>query len=115
MTYSKVFKEKSGGETQVPFYVAIIASFVRVYTKTSVLGGDPIGLVLFDEVFDKMDANRMHSMMNFINSMPLQVIIACPPQRMDILQKFAKTTLIMVRQGTKASVLPMIQNEEVEQ
>lgn len=50
MSYSKVFKEKSGGETQVPFYVAIIASFVRVYTKTNVLGGDPIGLVLFDEV-----------------------------------------------------------------
>lgn len=112
MTYSKVFKEKSGGETQVPFYVAIIASFVRVYTKNSIVAGDPIGLVLFDEVFDKMDANRMHAMMNFINSMPLQVIIACPPQRMDILQEFAKTTLIMVRQGTKAKVLPMIKKEE---
>jgi len=115
MTYSKVFKEKSGGETQVPFYVAIIASFVRVYTKNNLLGGDPIGLVLFDEVFDKMDANRMHAMMSFINSMPLQVIIACPPQRMDILQKFAKTTLIMVRQGTKASVLPLIKKEEDEE
>ena len=112
MTYSKVFKEKSGGETQVPFYVAIIASFVRVYTKNSVVAGDPIGLVLFDEVFDKMDANRMHAMMSFINSMPLQVIIACPPQRMDILQEFAKTTLIMVRQGTKATVLPMIKKDE---
>lgn len=115
MTYSKVFKEKSGGETQVPFYVAIIASFVRVYTKNTLLGGDPIGLVLFDEVFDKMDANRMHAMMNFINSMPLQVIIACPPQRMDILQEFATTTLIMVRQGTKASVLPMIKKQEADE
>ncbi len=115
MTYSKVFKEKSGGETQVPFYVAIIASFVRVYTKNSVVAGDPIGLVLFDEVFDKMDANRMHAMMNFINSMPLQVIIACPPQRMDILQEFAKTTLIMVRQGTKATVMPVIKKDEVEE
>ena len=114
MTYSKVFKEKSGGETQVPFDVAIIASFVRIYTKSSVLAGDPIGLVLFDEVFDKMDANRMHAMMNFINSMPLQVIIACPPQRMDILQEFAKTTLIMVRQGTRATVFPMVKKEEDE-
>ncbi len=112
MSYSKVFKEKSGGETQVPFYVAIIASFVRVYTKNSIVAGDPIGLVLFDEVFDKMDANRMHAMMSFINSMPLQVIIACPPQRMDILQGFAKTTLIMVRQGNRATVLPMIRKEE---
>jgi len=57
----------------------------------------------------------MHAMMSFINSMPLQVIIACPPQRMDILQKFAKTTLIMVRQGTKASVLPLIKKEEDEE
>ena len=112
MTYSKVFKEKSGGETQVPFYVAIIASFVRVYTKNGFQGGDPIGIVMFDEVFDKMDANRMRAMMNFILSMPLQVIIACPPQRMDILQRFADTTLIMVRQGTKATVLPAVKKKE---
>ncbi|MCR5349456.1 MAG: AAA family ATPase [Acholeplasmatales bacterium] len=113
MTYSKVFKEKSGGETQVPFYVAIIASFVRVYTKSGFQGGDPIGIVMFDEVFDKMDANRMRAMMNFILSMPLQVIIACPPQRMDILQEFAETTLIMVRQGTKATVLPAVKKKDV--
>lgn len=111
MTYSKVFKEKSGGETQVPFYVAIIASFVRVYTKTGFSGGDPIGLVMFDEVFDKMDANRMRAMMRFISSMPLQVLIACPPQRMDILSEFAETTLIMVRQGNKAAVLPMVKKD----
>ena len=114
MTYSKVFKEKSGGETQVPFYVAIIASFVRVYTKTGFSGGDPIGIVMFDEVFDKMDGNRMRAMMSFINSMPLQVIIACPPQRMDILEDYADTTLIMVRQGTKAAVLPFTKKEGAE-
>ena len=112
MTYSKVFKEKSGGETQVPFYVAIIASFVRVYTKSGFTGGDPIGIVMFDEVFDKMDGNRMRAMMEFISSMPLQVIIACPPQRMEILQQYADTTLIMVRQGTKACVLPAVKKGE---
>ena len=112
MTYSKVFKEKSGGETQVPFYVAIIASFVRVYTKTSFTGGDPIGLVMFDEVFDKMDGNRMRAMMSFISSMPLQVIIACPPQRMEILESYAQTTLIMVRNGMKAKVLPYVRKGE---
>ncbi len=112
MTYSKVFKEKSGGETQVPFYVAIIASFVRVYTKSGFTGGDPIGIVMFDEVFDKMDGNRMRAMMEFISSMPLQVIIACPPQRMEILQQYADTTLIMVRQGTKATVLPAVKKGE---
>ena len=112
MTYSKVFKEKSGGETQVPFYVAIIASFVRVYTKTGYAGGDPIGIVMFDEVFDKMDGNRMRAMMSFISSMPLQVIIACPPQRMELLESYSQTTLIMVRNGMKAKVLPYVRKGE---
>ncbi|UKI49464.1 MAG: hypothetical protein L6U99_12470 [Clostridium sp.] len=67
---------------------------------------------MFDEVFDKMDAARMHAMMNFITSMPLQVIIACPPQRMSLLNKYADTTLIMVRKGSKAQVLPMITTDE---
>ena len=111
MSYSKVFKEKSGGETQVPFYVAIIASFVRIYTKTHVYGGDPIGIVMFDEVFDKMDSNRMKAMMDFITSMPLQTIIACPPQRMSLLQDYADTILIMARQGVKAQVMPIIKKD----
>lgn len=111
MSYSKVFKEKSGGETQVPFYVAIIASFVRIYTKNQTFGGDPIGLVMFDEVFDKMDSNRMKAMMDFITSMPLQTIIACPPQRMSLLQGYANTILIMARQGVKAQVMPIIKKD----
>jgi len=66
---------------------------------------------MFDEVFDKMDGNRMRAMMEFISSMPLQVIIACPPQRMEILQEYTDTTLIMVRQGTKACVLPAVKEK----
>lgn len=114
MLYSKVFKEKSGGETQVPFYVAIIASFVRIYTQNKSATRDSIGLVLFDEVFDKMDANRMKSMMDFITTMPLQVVIACPPQRTAILQQYADTTLVMLRKNNKASVIPFETNEGYE-
>ncbi len=112
MLYSKVFKEKSGGETQVPFYVAIIASFVRIYTQNKAATKDSIGIVLFDEVFDKMDSNRMRAMMDFIITMPLQVIIACPPQRMGILQPYTDTTLVMVRKNNRAQVLPFETTDE---
>ena len=104
-TFSKISKVTSGGETQVPFYVAIIASFVRVYQKGNSLASDPIGLVLFDEVFDKMDGNRINAMMDFITSMPLQIMIACPPDKVDILQPHVSTTLITVRQGNKAQII----------
>lgn len=111
LSYSKVFKEKSGGETQVPFYVAIIASFVRVFTKSHTNLNDAIGLVLFDEVFDKMDANRMRGMMSFISSLPLQVLIACPPQRMKILGEFTDTTLVMYRQDNRAFAVSLTKKE----
>ena len=111
MTYSKVFKEKSGGETQVPFYVAIVASFVRIYTKSGYGAGDPIGLVLLDEAFNNMDINRMKAMMNFLKSMPLQIILACPPQRVEHISEYCDTNLVMVRQGNKAGVLKMTKKE----
>lgn len=114
MLYSKVFKEKSGGETQVPFYVAIIASFVRIYSQNRSSNKDAIGLVIFDEVFDKMDTNRMKAMMNFIIDMPLQVIIACPPQRTGVLREYTDTTLVMVRKNNRAQVLPFETNEGYE-
>ena len=45
--YSKVCEEKSGGETQTPFYVTVAASFVQLYSNN--IGGEAAGLVLFDE------------------------------------------------------------------
>ena len=33
--FSKVSKEKSGGETQVPFYIVIAASFQQLLSKKS--------------------------------------------------------------------------------
>ncbi len=114
MLYSKVFKSRSGGETQVPFYVAIIAAFVRIFENNKVGVKDTIGLVMFDEVFDKMDFPRMRAMMKFISSMPIQLILACPQsaERIEVLQEYTNTTLIMVRQGTKAQALSIIDKSE---
>jgi uncharacterized protein YPO0396 len=113
MLYSKVFKEKSGGETQVPFYVAILASFVRIYSQNKGGTKDAIGLVLFDEVFEKMDPARIRSMMDFIVSMPLQVIIACPPQRMEHIRAYTETTLFMYRKNNKAQVFYVTEKQDV--
>jgi len=111
--YSHVFKEKSGGETQVPFYVAIIASFVRVYTKNKSVN-DSIGLALFDEVFDKMDDRRMKSMMRFIQSMPLQIILACPSSRLKDLAPYTETIVLTLRDGEKAQIANVQSKEELD-
>jgi uncharacterized protein YPO0396 len=108
INYSKVFKEKSGGETQVPFYVATLASFVRVFDQASrKVNQESIGLILFDEVFDKMDSSRIKAMMKFIQHLPVQIILSTPPQKMEILQKFTDTTVVTLRDGKKARTMQM--------
>ena len=112
--YSHVFKEKSGGETQVPFYVAIIASFVRIYTRNNRTNNDAIGLILFDEVFDKMDGRRMKAMMQFINSMPIQILLACPSSRLKDLAPYTETTIVTLRNGEQAQILNLLSKDVVE-
>ncbi|MCK7488564.1 MAG: hypothetical protein MZU97_26020 [Bacillus subtilis] len=108
--YSKVFKEKSGGETQVPFYVATIASFVRVFQQARRGGvSDAIGLILFDEVFDKMDTTRIKAMMDFINRLPVQILLATPPQKMEVLAKYTDTTVVTLREGKAARAYEVVQ------
>ncbi len=110
--YSKVFKEKSGGETQVPFYVATIASFVRVFTQASRGNvSDSIGLILFDEVFDKMDTTRIKAMMEFIAQLPVQIILATPPQKMEVLKHYTDTTIVTMRDGKAARAYQVVSKD----
>jgi chromosome segregation ATPase len=110
--YSKVFKEKSGGETQVPFYVATLASFVRVFEQAARgVSHDSIGLILFDEVFDKMDTSRIKAMMKFIKQLPVQILLATPPQKMEVLSKYTDTTIVTLRDGKIARAYEVIKTD----
>ena len=102
--FSNISKEKSGGETQIPFYVAILASFVRLFDKAEKNGlDDSIRLIMFDEVFDKMDTQRTDAMMEFISHLNVQIIFACPPQKMESLSKHTDTTVAVYRDNKQAA------------
>lgn len=58
--FSKIYREKSGGETQTPYYVAIAASFIQLYSI-----GETIRIIILDEAFDKMDEERIKQMISF--------------------------------------------------
>ncbi len=97
--FSKICREKSGGETQTPYYVAIAASFSQIYSS-----GDSVRLIMFDEAFDKMDDERIASMMEFFKSLELQVLLATPPAKMDVIGEHVDTILLAERQGTSSVV-----------
>ncbi|ETT45440.1 MULTISPECIES: ATP-binding protein [Paenibacillus] len=97
--FSKIYGEKSGGETQTPYYVAIAASFVQLYKL-----GDTIRIIMLDEAFDKMDDNRIISMMDFFNSQNFQIILATPPSKIEIIGEKVDTILMAMRDGTTSIV-----------
>lgn len=97
--FSKIYGEKSGGETQTPYYVAIAASFAQLYKY-----GDTIRILIFDEAFDKMDDNRISSMMDFLNSQNFQIIIATPPSKLEIIGEKVDTVLMALREGSSSFI-----------
>lgn len=92
--YSKVCEEKSGGETQTPFYVTVAASFVQLYTNN--IGGEAAGLVMFDEAFNNMDDERIGGVLEFMNRLPLQLIIAAPPDKIQYIGPAMEETLLVM-------------------
>lgn len=97
--FSVIYGEKSGSETQVPYYVAIAASFYQLYRL-----GNSVRLMLLDEAFDKMDDERITSMMEFFKELELQVILATPPQKVEVIGEKVDTILTAIRIGTNSII-----------
>lgn len=100
--YSKVCEEKSGGETQTPFYVTVAASFVQLYSNN--IGGEAIGLVMFDEAFNNMDDERIGGVLEFMNRLPLQMIIAAPPDKIQYIGPRMQETLLVLTEDKRSFV-----------
>ncbi|MFR0367946.1 ATP-binding protein [Candidatus Phytoplasma palmae] len=99
--FSKIFREKSGGETQVPFYIIIAVCFEQLMVDNTDQKGC---LVLFDETFNNMDENRIESMMSFFNELKFQFFIAIPPQRIVNISPFVQTNLIIIKDNNHVIV-----------
>ncbi|CCV64190.1 conserved hypothetical protein [Alteracholeplasma palmae J233] len=108
--FSKVSKEKSGGETQVPFYIVIAASFQQLLTRNKRM--DSGCIVLFDEAFNNMDESRIDAMMKFYNSLSIQLFIAVPPQRVSNIVSYVNTSLAIVKDNDYA-VIETFKDERV--
>ena len=97
--FSSIYGEKSGSETQVPYYVVIAASFYQLYRF-----GNSTRIMLLDEAFDKMDDERITSMIDFFNSLDLQVLMATPPAKIEVIGERVNTILTAIRVGTGSIV-----------
>lgn len=76
---SKMIKKNSGGEGQNPLYVALLASFAQLYRinlSPKMHRNPTIRLVVLDEAFSKMDAEKVASCISLIRGLGFQAIIS---------------------------------------
>ena len=76
---SKMIKKNSGGEGQNPLYVALLASFAQVYRinlSPKIHRSPTIRLVVLDEAFSKMDAEKVASCISLIRGLGFQANIS---------------------------------------
>ena len=76
---SRMIKKNSGGEGQNPLYIALLASFAQIYrinTPSRIRRTPTIRLVVLDEAFSKMDAEKVASCISLIRGLGFQAIIS---------------------------------------
>ena len=75
----RMIKKNSGGEGQNPLYVALLASFAQAYKidlKPGLMRNPTIRLVVLDEAFSKMDAEKVASCIQLIRGLGFQALIS---------------------------------------
>lgn len=97
---SQTLNTKSGGETQTPFYIAVLASFAQLYqvNNPSVLASNTVRLVVFDEAFNKMDSDRIIESVRLLRKMGLQAIICTPPDKLPDIMPLADRTHLVIKE-----------------
>lgn len=105
---SQTLNTKSGGETQTPFYIAVLASFAQLYqvNNLSPLANNTVRLVVFDEAFNKMDSDRIIESVRLLRKMGLQAIICTPPDKLPDIMPLADKTLLVLKDQYQMHILP---------
>lgn len=104
---SQTLNTKSGGETQTPFYIAVLASFAQLYqvNNPSNLANNTVRLVVFDEAFNKMDSDRIVESVRLLRKMGLQAIICTPPDKLPDIVPLANRTYLVIKEKYQMHVM----------
>lgn len=102
---SKTLLKKSGGETQTPFYITVLASFAQLYRiKQKSEAGNTMRLIIFDEAFSKMDSERIQESIKLLRRFGLQAVLSAPPEKIGDVAPLVDRNLCVIRGEDKACV-----------
>lgn len=100
--FSELKNVQSGGEGQVPFYIISAVSFQNLLTKSRTRSN--LCVVLYDEAFNNMDSQRIKTMMEFYESLNLQIFLSLTGEKIGNIMKHMDTTVMVIRDGNNVQV-----------
>ncbi len=103
---SKTLSKKSGGETQTPFYIAVLASFAQLYRIGRDKSDKAARLIIFDEAFSKMDGERIARSVELLRKFGFQVILSAPSDKIPDISLLVDCNLLVYREGRSTRVGP---------
>lgn len=96
--YSRRQQSGSGGEKQVPFYIAISSAIAATChhreTERENMG---LGLALFDEAFNALDGGNVSSCLSLMGEFNLQVIACAPSEKLATFMEHMETVVTINR------------------
>jgi energy-coupling factor transporter ATP-binding protein EcfA2 len=102
---SRTMGKKSGGETQTPFYIAVLASFTQLYRIGRDRKAGTVRLIVFDEAFSKMDSERITSSIELLRKFNFQVILSAPSDKIIDIAPQADRIIMAYRDKKKSLVV----------
>lgn len=92
---SKKQGSASNGEKQTPYFIILAASLMQCYPK----GSCCVRLAFIDEAFSALSRERIEQMVKYFEENHFQVIYAAPPEKINSIGRFIRSTVSLVLTG----------------
>ncbi len=115
---SKMISKNSGGEGQNPLYIALLASFAQIYRinqSPKIRRPATLRLVILDEAFSKMDAEKVASCISLIRGLGFQAIISATNDKIQNYLENVDKTFVYANPNKKHISIQEFEREEFEQ
>jgi hypothetical protein len=96
ISLSRSGRNLSGGESQAPFFISMLAAFRRVYDRgdRNSSRSQQLGLVVMDEAFSKLSGDGIEDCLALARTFQLQLVMAFPPERLGVMVPHAQTVVM---------------------
>ena len=115
---SKMITKNSGGEGQNPLYVALLASFAQAYKidlRPGLQRNPTMRLVVLDEAFSKMDAEKVASCISLMRGLGFQAIISATNDKIQNYLETVDKVFVFANPNKRAISIQQFERKDFEE